>query len=72
MHDLESLLNSTRQDVKKASQQYLAELWLADNVAKKEFQRMWTTVNSTQVEFKEKIMRVKQNLTKQVIFTYYY
>lgn len=64
---MEILLNATRQDAKEISWQHLTELWSAGNRTKKEFQRVWTAVNTSQVVLSDKLRKVKYNLTKEVI-----
>ena len=65
MH-LETMLNSTRQEAKKVSRQ-LSVLWSAGNVTQKELQSVWMAINATQTGLEETLMKVKVNLTKQVI-----
>ena len=64
---LESMLNSTRQDAKKVSRQ-LNVLWSAGNSTQKELQSVWMAINATQTGLEENLMKVKVNLTKQVIY----
>ena len=67
------MLNATRQEAKEVTQQHLTELWsAAANLTQKELQRVWMTINATQIELEETLMKVKVNLTKQVIFMVYY
>lgn len=66
LQDLEILLNATRQDAKEISWQHLTALWSAGNRTKKEFQRVWTSVNTSQVVLSDKLRKVKYNLTKEL------
>ena len=66
------MLNATRQEAKEVTRQHLTELWSAANLTQKELQRIWMTINATQIGLEETLMKVKDNLTKQVISMVYY
>ena len=73
MGDLENMLNATRQEAKEETRQHLTELWsAAANLTQKELQRVWMTINATQIGLEEVVMKVKVNLSKQVISMVYY
>ena len=59
-------MNSTSQDAKDTSRQHLTALWSAGNSTKKEFDKVWSTVNATNIGLLEKLREVKDNLTDQV------
>ena len=67
---LENLLNFTRQDIKKASQEQLTALSLAGNFTRREFRGVWTAINSTQNDLLLQIKKVTDNLTEQVNIEY--
>ena len=66
------MLNATRQEAKEETRQHLTELWSATNHTQKELDSVWMAVNATQIELEETLMKVKDNLTKQVISMVYY
>lgn len=69
IHSLENSLNSTRQDIKEVSQEHFKALWLAGNSTNAELRRVWTAVNSTQIDLLGQLKKVKDNLTDQVYYT---
>ena len=70
--DIENKLNSTREDAEESSRRHLTALWSAGNSTKKEFQKVWTAVNATNIGLLEKLREVKDNLTDQVNCISYY
>ena len=66
IHDLENLLNVTREDAREMSRQHFIALWSAGNLTKKEIHSVWTAVNTSQVHLLGKLRRVEDNLTEQV------
>ena len=62
------MLKTTHQEAKEETRQHLTELWsAAANFTQKELQRVWMTLNATQIGLEETLMKVKVNFTKQVI-----
>ena len=61
------MLNATRQEAKEETRQHLTELWSATNHTQKELDGVWMAVNTTQIGLEETLIKVKVNLTKQVI-----
>ncbi|KAJ7351850.1 hypothetical protein OS493_035155 [Desmophyllum pertusum] len=59
IHGLENLLNVTGYD-------HCTALWLAGNFTNTELRRVWTAVNSTQIDLLRQLNEVKDNLTEQV------
>ena len=66
------MLNATRQKGEEETRQHLTGLSSAANLTQKELQRVWMTINATQIGLEETLMKVKVNLTKQVISMVYY
>lgn len=64
------MLNSTRQAAKEASFKHLTALWSAGNNTKKELYKVWTAVNKSQTELKEKLLKTKNNFTEEVTLQY--
>ena len=67
--DLEYLMNATREEAKEANLEHLTALWSAGNLTMKEFRRVWSTVNASQVVLSEKLRKVRSNFTQQVSST---
>ncbi|KAJ7351852.1 hypothetical protein OS493_035157 [Desmophyllum pertusum] len=59
IHGLENLLNFTSYD-------HCTALWLAGNFTNTELRRVWTALNSTQIDLLRQLNEVKDNLTEQV------
>ena len=66
IHDLQSLLNVTRQDAREMSRQHFIALRSAGNLTKKEIHRVWTALNTSQAHLLGKLRKLKDNLTEQV------
>ncbi|XP_068683469.1 uncharacterized protein [Montipora foliosa] len=67
--DLEYLMNATREEAKEANLEHLTALWSAGNLTMKEFRRVWSTVNASQVVLSEKLRKVRSNFTQQLNLT---
>ncbi|KAJ7370686.1 hypothetical protein OS493_030804, partial [Desmophyllum pertusum] len=62
---LENLLNNTRKDIKEVSREHFKTLWSAGNFTNAELRRVWTAVNSTQIDLLRQLKKVKDNFTEQ-------
>lgn len=67
--DLEYFMNATREEAKEANLEHLTALWSAGNLTMKEFRRVWSTVNASQVVLSEKLRKVRSNFTQQLNLT---
>ena len=66
IQELENLLNATRRNAEEATNRHLKELWSTKNFTKQELKNVWKAVNATQNSLEKKLMKVKDNCTKQV------
>ncbi|XP_068683508.1 uncharacterized protein [Montipora foliosa] len=62
-------MNATREEAKEANLEHLTALWSAGNLTMKEFRRVWSTVNASQVVLLEKLRKVRSNFTQQLNLT---
>ena len=66
IQELENLLNATRRNAEEATNRHLKELWSTKKFTKQELKNVWKAVNATQNSLEKKLMKVKDNCTKQV------